>query len=286
MKLTGIAPGSSGRILIVLTGLLVILHSCGPSEGEKRDQAQRTLAARNIPYSHDRFLQSVRDGDSALVALFIQAGMYPDMIMRSGITPLMIAAANRQLPVVNLLIKHGADVNAQQKNGATVLDLALLGPRGVDPNSADAFLKLPDREAIKKKTELIGLLIEAGAEVEDDSYTLLMQSIRSAVEPGGNTNILQMLLGAGADVNLRPVWGKSILMFGIESMVYRPDLEVVRLILERGADVNDRFIDPRKPGKPVTALSIARDPAFRQSVGSSLDDQLLKLLETSARLKN
>jgi hypothetical protein len=273
------------KILIILTGLLV-WHSCGPSEREKREAAQRALAEKNIPYSNERFLQSVREGDSSLVVLFIQAGMYPDLMMRSGTTPLMIAAAHRQVPVVKVLIKHGADVNAKQQNGAAVLDLALLGPRGVEPNSADAFIKLPDKETITKKTELVGLLIKAGAEVEDDSYTLLMQGIRSAVEPGGNTNILQMLLEAGADVNQRPAWGKSILMFGIESMLYRPNLEVVRLILERGAEVNDRFVDPRKPGEPVTAFTIARDPAFRKSVGSSLDDQLLELLKGSARLKD
>jgi len=260
---------------------MMILIACGPSEQEQREMARDALAARNIEYSNEGFVKCVAEGDSALAALFIKAGIYPDLSMRNGMTPLMIAAAKGNVPVAILLIHHGADVNTRQPNGATVLDIALLGEQAINPQANTAYLSQPDKDKIARKVRLVEILLKAGAKVELDSYTLLMQSIKSAVEPGGNTRILQMILDAGANVNQRPVWGKSILMLGVESMLYRPNLEVVRILLEKGADVEDQFINPRNPVERVTALSIARSADFRESVGARLADQLVKLLENS-----
>ncbi len=206
--------------------------------------ARDALAARNIEYSNDSFIRVVQSGDSSLTALFIDAGMYPDLILQSGITPLMIAAARAQVPVVRLLIDHGADVNARLQNGASVLDVALMGEQAVNPQANTAILNRPEKDRIDRKTKMIEILIKSGAQVAPDSYTLLMQGIKTAVEPGGNSKILSMLLAAGADVNQRPVWGKSILMLGIESMLYRPNLEVVRILLEKGANVEDSISIP------------------------------------------
>jgi len=259
--------------------VIIIFLSCGPSEQERRTRAQNDLAARNIEYSNVNFIRAVESGDSALAALFIEAGIYPDLITRAGVTPLMIAAAHGHVPVARLLIATGADVNAEQQNGATVLNVVLMGEQAVNSQANTAYLQQDIKNRIARKTELIELLINSGAEVIPDSYTLLLQGIKTAVEPGGNTRILQMILNAGADVNQRPVWGKSTLMIGVESMLYRPNLEVVRLLLEKGANINDRYIDPRDPARPISALSITRAKEFRDSVGENLADQLIKLLQ-------
>ena len=42
----------------------------------------------------------------------------------AGYTPLMIAARNNRLELVNFLIKNGAKVNAKSKDGSTALSLA------------------------------------------------------------------------------------------------------------------------------------------------------------------
>ncbi len=267
---------NSIKATIILT---ILFSACGPSQEELQQSARDALAARNIEYSNESLVRTVAAGDSATAALLIQAGIFPDLSMRNGMTPLMIAAAKGHVPVVKLLIAHGANVNARQPNGASVLDIALLGEQAINPHANQAYLKTPDKEGINRKIRLIDLLLKAGAEVETDSYTLLMQGIKSAVEPGGSTRILQQLLDAGADVNQRPAWGKSILMLGIESMKYRPNLEVVRLLLEKGANVNDRFINPRNPSEQMTAMSIANSNNFRESVGGTLADQLIRLLQ-------
>ncbi len=261
--------------------VISMLWSCGPSEEERRMRARNELAARNIAYANDNFIRAVESGDSVLVALFIESGIYPDLISRAGITPLMIAAANGHVPVARLLISAGADVNAQQQNGATVLNAVLMGEQAVNSQTNTPYLQQDVKGIIGRKTKLVELLINSGADVIPYSYTLLLQGIKTAAEPGGNTRVLQMILNAGADVNQRPVWGKSALMLGIESMLYRPNLEVVRLLLEKGADVNDRYINPRDPGPPVSALSIARSKEFRDSVGESLADKLIQLLQES-----
>jgi ankyrin repeat protein len=265
---------------IKIVAILAILFSaCGPSPEEQRAAARDALAARNIEYSNESLVRVAAAGDSAAAALLIQAGIFPDLSMRNGMTPLMIASAKGHVPVVRLLVAHGANVNARQPNGASVLDIALLGEQAINPNASHAYLNTPDKKVINRKIRLVDLLLNAGAEVEADSYTLLMQGVKAAVEPGGSTRILQQLLDAGADVNQRPAWGKSILMLGIESMQYRPNLEVVRLLLEKGANVNDRFINPRNPAEQMTAISIANSKNFRESVGGTLADQLIRLLQ-------
>ncbi|MDB5013345.1 MAG: ankyrin repeat protein [Daejeonella sp.] len=59
-----------------------------------------------------------------MVELLIKNGADVNAQSQDGSTPLQLAAANEKLDVVLLLLKHGADANKKNMAGKTALDLA------------------------------------------------------------------------------------------------------------------------------------------------------------------
>ncbi len=56
--------------------------------------------------------------------MLVNKGADINAVSNDGITPLMLAAQNAKLDVVELLLKHGAKVNAKDNMGKTALDYA------------------------------------------------------------------------------------------------------------------------------------------------------------------
>ncbi|KAJ9158107.1 Ankyrin [Coniochaeta hoffmannii] len=96
-----------------------------------------------------------------------------------GDAPLIAAAQNRVLPSVRALIAAGADVNARNSLGRTVVMQAVLGPSNPLPGSLDDnSVSVP--ESMRVFSGILGALVTAGARIDD-------------VDPKGN-NILHLLL--------------------------------------------------------------------------------------------
>ena len=135
---------------------------------------------------------------------------FKNMIASDGITPLMSASSNGHIAVVNSLLKAGADVNKERKQGGTALDLA----------SQNGHITIVD------------LLLKAGADVNkarNNGQTSLIIASND-----GNTEIVRLLLAAGADVNKANNTGTTSLMFASRN----GHADVVRLLLAAGADVS------------------------------------------------
>jgi ankyrin repeat protein len=124
-------------------------------------------------------------------------------------TPLYHASGRGSLKVAQLLIKHGADVNAQHSFGWRPLHFA----------SNNGHL------------EILRLLVGSGAEVNsrdnDDWTPLLLASVE------GHLEVVRFLLENGADPNVR-CWDGTPLLWALE----RDHLEVAQLLLTYGADIN------------------------------------------------
>ena len=106
---------------IILTALLLLLSGCQKTP----EQARRELAEFGIEFTPYSFHQSVRNGDAVAVELFLTTGMNPDLDdVNSELTPLIQATLNNHLAVVGVLLDWGAEINAQDSNGKTALDLA------------------------------------------------------------------------------------------------------------------------------------------------------------------
>jgi ankyrin repeat protein len=106
----------------------------------------------------------------------------------NGSTPLSTAAGKSEIEIADVLLQHGADVNARDEIGRTPLLVAIL-------NFVDIGL--------------LRLLLETGADVNMEDKRGLT-SLWATILENGNPYILRLLLEYGADAAV-PYFGKTLL---------------------------------------------------------------------------
>ena len=198
---------------------------------------------------------AVERDDIELAEMLIRAGAKVGVATREGVTPLQLAAVNGSGPMIDRLLKAGADPNA----GLTA--------------AGDTALMMAARTG---KVDAIRVLVEAGADLNAKETwggtTPLMWAVAE-----GHAAAARMLIDAGADVDARshyvaaangrgfegrtPLadssnakvadfasgWLTSLMLAAREG-----DLELARLLVGAGADVNAVGGD----GKTALALAI------------------------------
>jgi ankyrin repeat protein len=189
----------------------------------------------------------------------------------NGSTTLITATLVGNTEIVKLLLENGANVNAKNMYDETVLShasqdvLALLLDNGADFNAKNIHGQtvLPEM-ARNKDIDAMRVLINKGADVNaktNDGWTALMWGVSH-----GHPGMVKLLLDHGADPNIRTSGGKTLLMEAVASdhqltpwysnvlfslfriITFNPfgprypdrkdDLLIVKLLLEKGADVN------------------------------------------------
>jgi ankyrin repeat protein len=166
---------------------------------------------------------------------------------------------------VELLLAHGADINARDIGGRTQLHYAaeegrvnvaeLLLAHGADVNAKDNEGKTPLRKAAESgKKELAVLLLANGADVNARDNIGLTPLYRPFSKDES-----ELLLAHGADVNAKDNEGKTPLhhavsddpkdktLEGIVKEITGWDLAQIEVLLAHGADVNARDNNGRTP---------------------------------------
>jgi ankyrin repeat protein len=205
------------------------------------------------------------------VRMLVDAGADVNAHSKQGMTPLLIAANNAgSAEIVRLLLAKGADPKATDDGGTTLLAAAtandldmvrLFIERGVDVNGADAKGDTPLQFAASNgNLAMVKLLLNKGAAV-DAATTGAVQVRKGPVAlshltalmyaaPYGTPELVRTLIDAGAKVNARDIRDMTPLMLAVSSETQ--NAEVVRLLLEKGADVK------AKSNLGETALDWAR----------------------------
>lgn len=112
-------------------------------------------------------------GKNAAALALVEAGADPARpIGEGGYTPLMLATANHAQPLVEALLKKGADVNARNSGGVTALMIA----------------------AANGRAELVELLVRAGADVQAQSER--GDTALTIARAKGNEKVIKLLDGA------------------------------------------------------------------------------------------
>ena len=134
-------------------------------------------------------------------------------------TPLHLAVRWNELPMVEILIKAGADLEARHGGGGTPLHEAAWS--GDDP-------------------AVFQVLLQAGADVNalnNDSNTPLHRLARFNSERGHRSVVIaRILIDAGADVNARQDDGYTPLHYAAR----RGSVPVIEVLIEAGAEVDAR----------------------------------------------
>ena len=153
--------------------------------------------------------EMVKTGDVEAVQQALMSGTNVDIRDEEGSTLLMLAAHAGNLPMVNVLLEAGADVNAHNERGwAPLINAAY------------------NAEYKRGFAEVVQALIDAGANIE--------ASIGYGVRPlmlaagYGETAVVEVLLKAGADVLAQNEGGYTALMM-VKQKHY---IDVVNLLHE------------------------------------------------------
>lgn len=189
----------------------------------------------------------VRDGDVEALRRALDAT--PDLaksIDREGFTLLHVAADALELPVVELLLAHGADPNAPSLGQERPLDRALT-PLIAWPRTTPLVAVVrgavvrqevrPPRRSEASRVPVVRALLRAGAEVNPPPIDPSRPHIQSWEPPLvaaarlGNVALVDLLLAHGA--RARGVRGRH----AVEAAAARQDLAVLDALIARGARI-------------------------------------------------
>ncbi|MBI4042550.1 MAG: ankyrin repeat domain-containing protein [Deltaproteobacteria bacterium] len=184
--------------------------------------------------------------NTAGAAVLLRAGADVDAVSNGGWTPLMSAMIfykedRRIMPeMIQLLLDNHANVNLVAENGSTALIMA-------------AWASLP---------KVFNALLEKGADanaVEKNGHNALLYAAEGLF--GFEPEMVRQLAEAGCNPNVHEKYsGKTPLMYMVINyeVVRYAQLDLIRLLLAKGADVNARD----KYGE--TALAKARNAEVRE----------------------
>ena len=169
-------------------------------------------------------------------------------------TPLCRAASLGNLPLVDMLLDHGALINRHAGSYGSALGSALANAHfpmakhlldmGADPNAASLVFGTPLSFAVKAgDTAMVRLLIERGAEVGKDGYAL------AEAASSGDLQMLKLLLTyeglLGTTEAHLEAYGSAL-----QSACGHGNLNAAKLLLDHG-------VDPNTGGRSLSSLSIA-----------------------------
>lgn len=147
-----------------------------PVGADAVDDAYEFLNQRHIPFTEEMFLELVDRADDENLAIFMKAGMSPNLERRG--TPILIDAARKgHLKVVNVLLEGGALPNVKDARGWSALHFAsmfdhlevvkALLEKGADVRAETPLGMTPLHYAVQERdTEMVAVLLEKGAKPE------------------------------------------------------------------------------------------------------------------------
>lgn len=226
-------------------------------------------------YGVGPLLIAIKQGNAELVTRLINGGADPDAALWSGETPLMFASRQGDLPIVTALIDAGAEVDTRdERHGQTALMWAAAAgnteiARTLIAAGADVSAATPRVEVVDHHSK--GITTDVMQPAIRGEFTPLMFAVQSE-----NTETVEALLDAGADVNRKSAEGWSPLLLSVYHHKYMSpyapretqvvaDVPTATLLIERGADVNAANAYGVTPLAAAAFVSLGHDLRGQQS---------------------
>jgi ankyrin repeat protein len=180
----------------------------------------------------------------------------PKSLDSGGFTPLLYAARENCIACVDMLLKHGADIDLPDPDGVSPLQVAIMNANwdlakrlieaGADVDQWDIFGEAPLFSAIGQRQRIDG----GHASIDEPNETKGIDIVRLLLEHHANPNMQLFFRPA----NVRG--GTSTLTRGSTPLIRaaaNDDKEVVKLLLENGADATVYMADRQTPIHAVLA---------------------------------
>jgi ankyrin repeat protein len=262
------------------------------AEFRKSAGAEPALLNARGPEGSTPFMYAVLYAPSSMLAELLKAGADPNRHNDAGATALMWAVTD--IEKTRILLDRGADVNARSDDMRTPLLIAAGRPGGsavvkllldhgakTDPNSKPAGESSALIEAATAGDfATMQLLAAHGADVKAAGQPAMSMAILNrcakcldlllAAKPGkeaatgslwdtaafADAVSVRRLIDAGADVKAADPTGRTPLEYAAGSDLI--PLDVVKLLVEHGADVNGKVAHAKSSDTGRTVLDIAR----------------------------
>ncbi|MEO0787032.1 MAG: ankyrin repeat domain-containing protein [Bacteroidota bacterium] len=188
-------------------------------------------------------VRAIRQGDEGMFRYFLNR--VRNLNQAAGpeenyFTPLMAAASEDQVGMLEALLERGADVNYVNGQGWT------------------ALIEAADEGSYRSAQ----LLLAAGADPNLKGRNTYRSAISMAASEGF-PEIMELLLGAGADID----YG-----FPLHEAAEEGQLEIVRLLVEKGVNVNE--LDDRRRTPLARAASEDNPSVVRYLIGQGAEPEL------------
>lgn len=216
----------------------------------RNPQVLQTLLDREMPASKTHELLSDACEVLALPAVerLLSSGVSPNFVSQDGSRPITKACRREGLEIMEILVRHGAELSGTDRWGKTCLHCAAhcgeveVG-RWICKMSCDGSLRaLVDQEGksalhaavISGVLDMVKELVSYGFDINaKDSVGLTPLALATLI---GKLDVVQYLIAAGVDFNAQDKNGWCPLTIAME----QGDLEISHCLIDIGADVNIR----------------------------------------------
>jgi ankyrin repeat protein len=221
--------------LFVVLGVLVAMGAVGGFLWFRQSQRGQKL------------IDAVEKNRPAEVQQLLASGVDANSASEGGVSALMLASLHGFKPIAEMLLQHGAKVNARDGRQQSALRLAgvdhpdlvkLLLEHGADPNARDFYgktlLVAVCEAGASQDPFALRILLEHGADpnIAGDDGTPLVYAVHLGSQ--GNTDMVRLLLRHGANPDARDRSGTPVLASAVE----KHNVEIIKALIDSKVSLN------------------------------------------------
>lgn len=214
----------------------------------------------------EQLIAAIKGNETKTVKSLIKQGASLDYQDKDGFTPLMRAAESDKSGIIGTLLSNKANPDIKNKDGKTALIIA------VEKGNLAAVKKLIDTNILKANFRLIkgvkkflNKVNESNLDIQDNKgYTALMYAVETK-----RKDILEALLSETANVNKQNNDGKTALMMAVE----QENLDCIKSLIKKVKRFmqlfRDQSIKNDKVARYQQELSTVADPNIQDKKGKT-----------------